>query len=166
MTFSNSWDIRPCSDPVPEEMEIVGIASPDWAYRFLLGFRGDSFRMAGFRRLLGEANLASLPGRSDDSEVLRLLGSEIASGRFRVVQKKPPVYTGTVAKTDEASDTPANVPVRRPPPPASVPPAAFEEPTFPISADPVAIAAAQQEAAMLGVPFCEECQKKALANAS
>ena len=42
---------------------------------------------------------------------------------------------------------------------------AADEPTFPAEADPVAIAAAQQEAALLGVPFCEECAKKALANA-
>ena len=123
----------------------------------MLEFRGDPFRMAELRRLLVSAN-HRLEHRDDD-EVLRLVGAEIGEGRFLLVRRKPVLVAGGGAAA-------APPPKGAPPPPPPRPPApepVADDPTFPAAADPVAIAAAMQEAAILGVPFCEECARKALA---
>ena len=163
MKFSRFWELRWWYDPLIEETEIKQFATREWAHRWLLGHRGDQFRIAEFRRLLARANYSSLD-RYDDDEVLRLLGYEIGAGRFRLVRTIPerlgrgrPLTDGYLAPDHEAATPPAPRP--RPPEPVA------DEPTFPLTADPVAIAAAQQEAALLGVPFCEECARLALANA-
>jgi hypothetical protein len=164
MKFSRFWEVRSGYGPLSEETEIQPFATREWAHRWLLGHRGDQFRMAEFRRLLARANHSSLD-RCGDDEVLRLLGSEIGSGRFRLVRTRP-APLGRGAENDDSVASPPGQPGAPPPAPRPrAPEPALEEPTFPAGADPIAIAAAQQEAALLGVPFCEECARKALANA-
>jgi hypothetical protein len=161
MSFSSPWEVRRWYDPLSEETETRQCATREWAYRWLLGFRGDAFRMREFRRLLASANYRSLD-RCDDDEVLKLLGSEIGSGRFLLVRSKPLLLAVAGGESEAAPAPGAAVtrPAPRPPSPAPV----FDEPTLPETADPIAIAAVMREAATLGLPFCEECARQARTN--
>jgi hypothetical protein len=164
MNFSGDWEIRWWHDALSEGTDIRQFANREWAQRWLLGFRGDLFRMAEFRRLLASANYRQLD-RCNDNEVLNLLGNEIGSGRLLLVRRKLAYHSGGGG----AKDQPAPPPLDAPAPPAARTPGpepVADEPTFPAPADPVAIAAVLQEAASLGLPFCEECARKALARAA
>jgi len=64
----------------------------------------------------------------------------------------------------ESTQAPAALPKPERRAPAPPPRALPDPPLFPDDIDPVAIAAAQKQAAELGVPFCEECLRAQMAS--
>jgi hypothetical protein len=94
--------------------------------------------------------------RSQVPELVRLSGSLKRFGWARAEVKKSAAAVGSTSTAERSMPPPRPVRSERPPEP--------EPDTFVLNADQAAIAAVQQEAARLGVPFCEECEKARLAN--
>jgi len=123
------------------------------AFQWLNQFRGDGALFGELRRLL------DLPWRYNDSQELRQVASRLARG---VWLARRPVVRLPGRWGESAKEAPAfPLEERHAPPPTSQP--APEPGVFPESVDFVAIAQAQKEAAELGIPFCEECEKARLA---
>jgi hypothetical protein len=122
-----------------------------WAYQF----RGDYFSLGTLRRLAGD----SFPPRTDE-QIAQELAWRLTSGAW--VARRDVVRTegGAGARTEAPPAFPMGD--RRPPPPRAPGPGP-EAALFPGDIDPEAIAEAQKQAAALGVPFCEECLRAALA---
>jgi hypothetical protein len=157
--------MRPGNDALAGQEEHLRFPDREWTLRWLRRFRGDPFRAAELRRSLAAAGYASIH-RCDDDAVLRVLASAIVAGRFQLVRKEFTHLSTGGGVGEESPATPqeeaaAAPPRPRPPQPEEI----LEEPTFPPDVDTLAIAASQKEAARLGVPFCEECARKAVANA-
>jgi hypothetical protein len=96
--------------------------------------------------------------RLRDEDVIEQVAHLVKSGLWHVCQPVVRVYNVSIA------EEPAVMPVPRrgaspPPPPFSD---VSEPATLPANADQAAIAAAMTMASKLGIPFCEECFKKAL----
>jgi hypothetical protein len=108
------------------------------------------------RRLLG----ATHPW-ADDEEVLARVACRLSSGVWKARRAALELYPagGPPAAAEEAAPFPIDE--RHPAPSSSSSPS--DPPLFPGDIDPAAIAQAQQEAAALGVPFCEECLRAQLA---
>jgi hypothetical protein len=139
---------------------------PDFEYRefhggenaalmWLSQFRSDAFAMGALRKWW-----AAPPGPwLDDEALLRWASSGLAAGsikaRQRVVRREGGI--GAVAAEAPAFSREP----RKPPPAPSL--SAPEEPLLPADVDAAALARAQQDAAALGIPFCEECVRQALA---
>ena len=161
MNACRDWKIRP--GPAEDGDEVIEqFSSSDWAFRWLGRNCSTPRSMAEIRRLLADQGYSYIHRFGDDA-VLSLLASGVAIRRFRVVREEFPEKSGT--SSDEGAPAPgpdAAAPPRTPPPQVE---AVLEEPTFSPLADLLAIAEAQKEAAALGIPFCEECARKALANA-
>ncbi|HEY1339990.1 MAG TPA: hypothetical protein VGF59_20900 [Bryobacteraceae bacterium] len=162
MTFTGHWEVCPVSDEGPEEDETLEFGAPEWASRWAFDLRGDVFAMNQMRRELVAAGHTHAQGMEDD-EIVRLIGREFEAGRLVFARRKrrPQTFGGASDSRPAAAQDSAPAPPPSPPPPREQAP---EPPTFSPDADLLAIAAAQQEAARLGVPFCEECAKAALAN--
>lgn len=94
--------------------------------------------------------------RSQVPELVRLSGSLKRFGWARAEVKKAAAAVGSTSTAERSIPPPRPVRSERPPEP--------DPDTFVLNADQAAIAAVQQEAARLGVPFCEECEKARLAN--
>jgi hypothetical protein len=123
-----------------------------WSRQFL----ANHFALCALRRLL----IGTSPARGDE-QILQELAWRLASGAWLARQR---VIRKVGAPSEKRSDTPAPFPraVRRAAPPVS--PGSEPEPAlFPTDTDAMAIAAAQMEAAALGLPFCEECLKAEMA---
>lgn len=150
---SDGWYLCDWGDqPDQEYTEFRG--SQTLALQWASRFRGDPFALCTLRRLLGGAS----PPLNDEQivqEVAWRLTSGVWLARRRVVK--------WVAKVSHRPPEEAAFPreARRPatPPPGPI----ADAPLFPGDIDPVAIAAAQKQAAALGVPFCEECLKAQMA---
>jgi hypothetical protein len=165
MNAAHDWEIHQGLGALSERRVNEGFRNRERTLGWLRRFRGDQFRMAQFRRLLAAAG-DSCVHRFDDDAVLGLLASGIACGRFRWVGEEyiPRATAGGLAQ--ESSSAPPQDPAPAPPAPRtpkSEP--VFAEPTFPVDIDALAIAESQKEASRLGLPFCEECARKAAANA-
>ncbi len=126
-----------------------------FALQWASQFRGDAFALSTLRRLIGSA----FPPRSDEQvaqEVAWRLTTGVWLARRRVIRKA----SGLGGRPEEAPPFPRED--RR-----STAPQVVSPPTdaslFPDDIDPVAIAEGQRQAAVLGVPFCEECLKAQLA---
>jgi hypothetical protein len=120
-------------------------------------FHGDLLAFSNLRHLLGSA----FPPRSDEQivqEVAWRLTSRVWLARRRVVR--------SVITIGEVPQEAVAFPIedRRPAPPPPAPSPQPEAPVFPDDIDAMAIAAAQKQAAALGVPFCEECLRAQMAN--
>jgi hypothetical protein len=132
--------------------------SQDLALQWLRQFRPDYSAMNALRKLCTQQSMISL----SDDEVLGRVSAWLSSGR---VKARRPVIL--IAKETGPSE---QKPVKESPVfplesrerssgPAAVPRPA-EAPLFPNDVDPEAIAASQRTAALLGVPFCEECVRR------
>ena len=123
-----------------------------WARRFL----DDSFAFCALRRLL----IGTSPARSDE-QIVEELAWRLASGAWLARQR---IIRKVGAPSEKRSEAPAAFPrvVRRAAPARSTGPEP-EPALFPSDTDAMAIAAAQREAAALGLPFCEECLKAEMA---
>jgi hypothetical protein len=101
----------------------------------------------------------SIPmNRLRDEDVIEQVAHLVKSGLWHVCKPVMRVYNVLLA------EEPAVMPVPRrgaspPPPPVSDVP---EPASLPANADQAATAAAMTLASKLGIPFCEECFKKAL----
>jgi len=121
-------------------------------------FRGDLFATSALRGLLGRA----FPPLSDDA-IAEAVAARLTSGvwvaRRPDAKWSPMIRERAQQAIQEAPSDRRAAAVSRPAGPAPDPP------LFPDDVDAAAIAAAQKEAAALGLPFCEECLKAQLAAA-
>jgi hypothetical protein len=146
----------------PKELE-HGSSAKHWLQRF----RQDSFAMTTMRQvLLVEGWSMALPRLREDA-VIEQVAHLLESRRWHVCEPVMKLYPINVLK--ERANAPFTPVPRRgprqseaPPPPREVP----EEATLPVNADQAAIAAVLKNASQLGVPFCEECVKRALGRAA
>jgi hypothetical protein len=135
------------------------------ALHFLRRFCSDPLARANMRTLFAE----QLPGRSlvrsSDDDVIRDLAGELVAGRVRVwysAVEQTSTGTGPTAAPPPPPPT-AGAPLRPAAPATPLPQP--EETDFSPDLDIAAIAAVLKEAALDGVPFCEECLKRQMAAA-
>jgi len=125
------------------------------AVQWLNQFHGDAFALRAMRGLLG----ATHPWCSDE-QVLADAAWQLSRGLWKARRVALDLYpAGGPPGADAAAPFPKEE--RRAPSSSSSPGA--DPPVFPGDIDPAAIAQAQKEAAALGIPFCEECLRAALA---
>jgi hypothetical protein len=123
------------------------------ALQWLDQFRSDVALCAGMRGLF------DLPFHYEDSQIRQQIASRLARGVWRARRPaKKPIAWGP---SREPATAPFALADRRAPTASRT--SAPEASVFPDDVDFAAIAAAQKEAAELGVPFCEECARAALA---
>lgn len=141
---------------------------PDFAYTEFRGtetlalqwanqFKGGVFRLDALRRLLRGTS----PPLNDE-RIVQEVASRLSSGVW--LARRPIVVrvrraAGGAPPSETAPAFSREGPRAAPPPPGSVP----DAPLFPDDIAPAAIAEAQKRAAVLGVPFCEECLKAQMA---
>ncbi len=137
-----------------------GSAAKHW----LQGYRKDPFAMTAMRSVLSVEGAPGPMSRLRAEDVIEQVAHLVKSGLWHVCQPVMRVYNVLVA------EEPAIMPVPRwgsavsaPPPPVSDIP---DPATLPSNADEAAIAAAMTLASQLGVPFCEECFKRAVRRAA
>jgi hypothetical protein len=120
-------------------------------------FRGDFFATSALRGLLGRA----FPPLSDE-KIAETVASRLTSGVW-LARRRDLEWSPTIR--ERAQQPAREVPneVRRPAVVLRSSGPAPDPPLFPDDVDAAAIAAAQKEAAALGLPFCEECLKAQLA---
>ena len=156
--------VRVVGEPGPLEISFAWeesslherVALPDVlsARAFLARLSGRGHALT-LRRLLD-----SSPGRvRDDGEVLSMLAAMIARGRL-IVRRGAPVPLPAFDTDEEEAAPAARGPSERPPAPEVEAPAPLEA-LPPASVDAVLQAAVLRRAAEKGVPFCEECERKA-----
>jgi len=165
MGWGRDWEIRAGLGAPSRNEPNPQFSNRERTVRWLSRFRRDQFRMDEFRRLLAEVDEPI--HRCDDDAMLDLLAANIASRRFRLVREG---FTPWTIASGNRQSSPAPQPQEPPPdaPPRPLPPhpePVFEEPTFSAAIDTLAIAESQMEASRLGLPFCEECARKAALNA-
>lgn len=120
--------------------------------------RTDAADVRALRRFVAE----QLPARAfqlDDAAVFDQVVAWLATGKLRLAL--PPREIAARSGKKPEAQAPIAEPAR--PAAASEPAPALVESTFPDDIDAPAIAAAMKEAARLGIPFCEECTRKRLA---
>ena len=118
-------------------------------------FKGDMFALDALRRLLG----GRFPPLSDE-QVAQEVAWKLTSGVW--LARRPIMERVALGDGKPPEQAPAFLKeFRRPasPPPGPAP----DAPLFPDDIDPAAIADAQKRAAVLGVPFCEECLRAQMA---
>lgn len=124
----------------------------------------DPFAMTAMRNVLRVEGSPVPMNRLRNEEVIEQVAHLVKCGLWHVCQPVMRVYS--VLKAEE----PAVMPVPRRGSAASPPPPPFsdapESPSLPANADQAATAAAMAQASKLGIPFCEECFKKALRRAA
>jgi hypothetical protein len=154
--------IRPCFARRPQELENRASAK-----HWLQAFRHDSFAITAMRRALAEDGSGlGLHGLRED-QIIDGVARLLESRRWHVCQPVVRAYPINLAE-DPGQGAILPVPRRAPrQPDAFLPPLEMPEPaTLAGNADQAAIAAALRAAAALGIPFCEECAKKAAARAA
>ncbi|MEZ4298311.1 MAG: hypothetical protein R3B70_25385 [Polyangiaceae bacterium] len=136
---------------LPERVHLRDIES---ARSFLsrLSARGHT---ASLRRLADPP--ASRP--RDDAELIAHLSALIAAGKL-IVRRGPPVRLPTFDVVED-EPAPASRPVMVSPVVEDAPPPPPEEALPPVNVDALLQAAALVRAAEKGIPFCEECERKA-----
>jgi hypothetical protein len=137
-----------------------GSAAKHW----LQAYRKDPFAMTAMRNALLVERPPVPMNRLRDEDVIEQVAHLLKRGLWHVCEPVMRVYNVLLAQE------PAVMPVPRwgsaaspPPPPVSDVP---EPASLPANADQAAIAAAMAQASKLGIPFCEECFKKAMRRAA
>lgn len=130
------------------------------AKHWLQAYRKDPFAMTAMRNVLRVEGRSVHVNRLREDDVIEQVAHLVKSGLWHVCQPVMQVYNVLLPQE------PAIMPVPRrgaaasaPPPPVSDSP---DPATLAPNADQAAIAAALTLASKLGIPFCEECFKKAL----
>jgi len=134
----------------------VDFSDGDLAVQWARRFEGDEVALARFRSILGEC--PSGPFCDDDAGVLEQIANKLVSGELRVCARKWEFSGSTSAKGAEQTAPPFDPNERKKYQPDEPAPPESEE-SFPDSADLVAIAEVQRQAAAAGAPFCEECER-------
>jgi hypothetical protein len=139
----------------------------DAALTWLLRFRSDLLAMSVLRELARDCHPAQWAWRFKEEDFLRHLAGVLAE-QWHVHLLDRPVFAGRAAAGTAPVSKDLPVPRWRPAPreaaaPALPPP---EPDTLAAATDGAATAAALCRAADLGVPFCEECQKAAMARSA
>lgn len=143
------WEDEPDSSYV----ELTGREA--YLIQWLKQFQGDVYAIRAMRGLLG----ASHPW-SDDEQVFADSLGRLTTGAWKARRDAFSLFP--VSGTAEPGEA-APFPIEERRAASSSPGPAPDAPVFPSDIDPAAIAQAQQEAAALGVPFCEECLRAQLA---
>jgi hypothetical protein len=139
-------------EPEPGDVEFRG--DQTLAFQLLTQFGSDPMLLVELQRLFQLPFLNSYP------DALEQVASNVASGVWRL--RRPDWELMPLFISEKVADGAAfPLQERRAPAPSSAP--RPDPPSFPPDADLAAIAAIQQEAAELGIPFCEECAKAAAA---
>lgn len=113
--------------------------------------------MEGLRRIAARFDYDRSLARTTDDEICARITWLFSSGQLRICGVRHPMYEPPVAASRPAP--PPARPVRKwvePPPPA---PVVMEESTFASSVEALSLAQILKDAAKLGIPFCEECEK-------
>ena len=136
------------------------------ALHFLRRLCSDPLARANIRTVFAD----QLPGRSlvrsSDDDVIRDLAWELVAGRVRVwysAAEQASTGTGPTAAPAQPPPPAARAPRQPAAPSAALPQP--EETDFSPDLDIAAIAAVLKDAALDGVPFCEECLKRQMAAA-
>ena len=131
-----------------------------WARLWLARFQTDSSSMSKFRLMLVRSGNSHVYYLTDD-EVVEQLASLFCSGQLHVCEQKPALVPLPIMIGKKEEEAPPFSLVQRRSTGRSTPLVA-EAPAFPSDVDVLAVAEAQKEAASLGIPFCEECEKARL----
>jgi hypothetical protein len=134
---------------------------------WLRGFKSDPGAMRQLRAIAYAHVERVTVARASDDQVCVQLARLFAIGRLRVcgsaLETLPQTATQQEVRLPPAKPmAPATAPRRVREPTAAVPPV-IESPTFAASLDVLAQAQALRDAAKSGVPFCEECDRSAVA---
>jgi hypothetical protein len=135
-----------------------------WALRWLARFQKNSQVLASLRRLLAQGGKSNVHGLTDD-EVLDETALQFSWGQLHICQRKLELIPITLTQARGAAPAFPLAPAARKSS-GSAPARVEDPPVFPSDVDAEAIAATQREAARLGIPFCEECMKAKLAQAT
>ena len=134
---------------------------------FLRRFAFHPRNVVALRNLLTEDRSLYMLGRLSDRQILRETAIRLIDGRLvitvRLLESRWELASderGEARLSEFAPRTraPKAEPARRDP----ATPRPGQEPTFPTDIAPDFIARAMKESARLGIPFCEECVRKAL----
>jgi len=147
-----SWDFAWSEST--EAGDTVEISERGAALLFLLPFKSNPQFVRGLRRLLAERNRGYPFSRLSDEEVLEEIAWLLATRQLWL--KRTYRKIEAIQPADKASNQPLPPLPPPPPQPSAQPEPPADEPVFMPNIDAAAIAAAQQEAAQSGVPFCEE----------
>jgi hypothetical protein len=136
----------------------LGRMDRNQALALLRRSRSDAWAMASLRSVVEKRMPPATLARWSDDQVLEAVADLIASGQLLLVR------TGdhTVARRGDtvlgggAKSAAPPPPAPRPASQSQAPPASVESKIFPANIDPVAQAAANQQAAQQGAPFCEQ----------
>ena len=125
------------------------------ALNLLRQSKSDIWAQASLRSVVAKRSVPTALTRLNDDEILETVADLIASGELVLVRtgdhevgRKGDTVLGGTAKS--AAPPPAPRPVSQ----STPPPAPVDSKVFPANIDPVAQAAANQQAAQQGAPFC------------
>jgi hypothetical protein len=128
------------------------------ANQWLQAYRRDLFAMTAMRNVLRVEGPSIPMNRLRDQDVIEQVAHLVKSRLWHVCKPVVRVYNVSVAEEPAVLPVPRRAASPPPPPGSNVP----EPATLPPNADQAAIASAMTLASKLGIPFCEECFKKAL----
>jgi len=133
----------------------LGRMDRDQALNLLRRSKSDIWAQASLRSLLADRSSPTALTRLTDEEILGMVADLIASGELALLRTNTPTRGRTVL-----SGTPKTVaappPAPRPAAASVPPPAPMDSSIFPANGDPAAQAAAMQQAAQQGAPFCPQ----------
>lgn len=131
-------------------------AARQWVGRFV----GDEVTMAQLRQLALSAGAEASPQMCDDQSLAERIAAGISMGAVRVCGPAKAIQLYGMPLRPAAAPAPASAPAAAPRAARAAPPPAAET-TFSGDLDVAAMVAVLRAAAQDGVPFCEECAKKA-----
>ena len=162
---ADGWELHPgreCGDCEP----YPGLRDGLWARMFLQGLARDPLAAVAIRHVLwGETHPWTMT-KTTGVDATGQMADLLSRGIWHVhAPRLPDDQGGGVSEAEEldiAEIAPAPAASDGPAPQAAPPP---EDALLPRNADEAAIAAGMKLAALLGIPFCEECARAALARA-
>jgi hypothetical protein len=120
--------------------------------------KSDIWAQASLRSVVAKRSASTTLTRFNDDQILEAVADLIASGELvlvrtgdRAIGRKGDSVPGGTAKSDAAPP-----PAPRPASQSVAPPPPVDPKVYSANVDPVAQAAANQQAAQQGAPFCEE----------
>jgi hypothetical protein len=141
----------------PGDGRRLDLSDPSVARAYLARLFAPPGDLVTARHLLSDGELSAT--RLGDGEVLDQLAQLIARGVLRLITTQH----ARLSRIAERAIEPAPEPAWDAPAPVEEVAAKAEESTFPPNIDAAAIAFILRQAAKSGVPFCEECLRKKLA---
>jgi len=152
---TDGWHLCDCSGQL-EQKHTDFRGTKTLALQWADMLRHDHAALGALRRHLGRA----FPPLTED-QIVREAAWRVSTGEWYAERL---VIERVKRRRAESTQAPAALPKPERRAPAPPPRALPDPPLFPDDIDPVAIAAAQKQAAELGVPFCEECLRAQMAS--